>query len=106
MNLRRLGFLMALILACSAPLRALAAVSTLPCHDMQSGDMHEHGDQRQQHDQQKAHGCGSCLACCAGAAMSYLTPLLPADSPVEPAASPAAHAFSGAPPARLDRPPQ
>jgi hypothetical protein len=111
MNLRRVGFLMALVLACSAPLQALAAVSSLPCQDshhgdVHSGDMHSHGDDQQHQEPQQAHGCASCMACCAGAAISYQVPFSLPGSPAELAVPRPAAACPGTPPAQLDRPPQ
>jgi len=114
-KLRAFGFLMVFILAGGAPLQALAAAASAPCRDTHPPASHHHGeasgheshaDAPQPAGSQKAHVCGSCMACCAGAAISFYQPLSLPDSASEPATAPAAASPSASPPARLDRPPQ
>lgn len=106
-NLRRLGFLMAMVLTCNAPLQALALTASLPCdasHLMGNGDMQSHDGG--QYEEQKARGCASCMACCAGAAIPFCAALYLPDSPPDRIASTYQVPSPGSSPARLDRPPQ
>ena len=108
MNLRRIGLVMAFILACGAPLQSFAAFAPRPCHESSSHHdegMHEHAPAHH-HERKANHACAMCAVCCAGAAVSYSAQLTMDASPSSPVASSLSAPLSGPAPVRLDRPPQ
>jgi hypothetical protein len=116
MKPRRLGALLALLLALAVPLQGFAAVSAVLCmaqsqdasvtphHD--SHDRHDHPGRDQDRAKSAGHACSACAACCSSAAISYaMAPVLTAPHAMRAEAL-AAPSFAGIPPVSLDRPPQ
>jgi len=110
LNMRRIVYVLSLVLAMLPPLQSLAAVSPMPCHEPSSHHdegMHEHDQElAHRHETQAHHGCSACAACCAGAAISYSFQVVLDALPDEAAAPTPPASFSGPSPVRLDRPPQ
>jgi hypothetical protein len=116
MKLRRLGVLLAWLLVLAVPLQGFASVSAALCmtqgnvpamaHHDSPGDAHSHAGHDQDHPGPTGHACPACVACCAGAAISYFIAAdVPAQRWVRTVATPAPF-DPGVAPVRLDRPPQ